>query len=398
MRRKLINLANQRNSALQEAEAALQANNQAAYTSAMERVANLNTEIQQVQDLITEQERNIDMRQPSGAEVRDVAEERGSRLMRGESVTFDTVEIRRALTNQFTVGSGNIVEPTGAGSTIHDGPNGVVSSIVDQVYVQDLTGLSGWQEPYIITELTADKGTPAAKGGTARTDSTPTFGVADIKPYEVSVTTYVDKNISDLSPVAYYAKIQTMAMRAMRREIAKLIINGDGAATPTVYGLTNAKNTKGANIFAALALGSTIDVDTLDELYFAYGSDEAVGGNARLLLTKQSLKALGKLRGTNEKGRLFTITPTAGNGNVGTISDGGVILPYTLCSAAGDGKLLYGDPINYMLGLFGGYSIRVDESYKAAERLHTILGDVKVGGNLTADKGFVVGSVTGGQG
>ena len=38
--------------------------------------------------------------------------------------------------------------------------------------------------------------------------------------------------------------------------------------------------------------------------------------------------------------------------------------------------MLYGDPFNFELGLFGPYSIRVDESYKAAQRLKTILGDV----------------------
>ena len=394
MRRKLNDLMAQRTEALNAAQTALEANNQADYNSAMERVQNMNTEISRIQDLLAEQDRQILTNQPTAAEVNDLAEERGSVLMRGEGVTFDSIEIRRALNNQFTVGSGNLVEPTGAGSTIHDGPNGVVSSIIDQVTVQDLTGLSGWQEAYTITELTADKGTPAAKGGTARTASDPTFGIAEFKPYEVSVTSYVDRNIADLSPAAYYAKIQAMAMRALRAEVVKLIINGDGAASPSMYGITNAKNKAGADIFASQNLGAAINENTLDELYFAYGSDETVGGNARLLLTKQHLKALGQLRGANEKGRLFNIAPVAGNGNIGTITDGGVVIPYTLCDAVGAGKLLYGDPINYMLGLFGGYSIRVDDSYKAAERLHTILGDVKVGGNLIADKGFVVGTVS----
>ena len=396
MRRKLIDLANQRNSALQAAEAALQANNQTDYTSAMERVANLNTEIQQVQDLITEQERNIDMRQPSGAEVRDMAEERGAQLMRGDAINFSASEVRRAI-NSVTVATGTLVAPTGAGSEIRDPAGSNVSSIVDQVFVQDLTGLSAYQEPYVITQTTAVGGSLSSVAGKARTETDPTFGIAELKPYEVSTTSFVDRNLGDIGPANYYNKIYTMAMRALRQKIAELIVNGDGASTPTFYGIANAKNKQGAAIFATETLG-TIDEDVLDKLYFAYGTGESLGGNGRLLLTKPNLKAIGALRGTNEKQRLFKITPNAGNSNTGVISDGGVIIPFTLNDAVGDSKLLYGDPINFELGLFGGYSIRVDESVKAVERMHTILGDVKVGGNLICHHGFVVGSVTAGQG
>ena len=55
--------------------------------------------------------------------------------------------------------------------------------------------------------------------------------------------------------------------------------------------------------------------------------------------------------------------------------------------------MVYGDPTNYELGLFGEYTVRVDESVKAVERMLTILGDAMVGGNLIVDKGFVVATV-----
>ena len=56
--------------------------------------------------------------------------------------------------------------------------------------------------------------------------------------------------------------------------------------------------------------------------------------------------------------------------------------------------------MNYILGLFGPYSIRVDESVKAVERMNTILGDVFVGGNLATHHGMVVATLpkTGGGG
>ena len=209
------------------------------------------------------------------------------------------------------------------------------------------------------------------------------------------MTSFVDRNIAKLSPADYFAKIHSMAMRALRRKIAGLIINGDGAASPTFYGIVNAKNKDGANIFAEQSI-TQLDEAALDQLYFAYGSDESLGGNSRLLLTKQNLKTIGAIRGTNEKQRLFKIIPDAGNANTGVIVDGGVVIPYTLASDVGSSNLLYGDPINFELGLFGEYSVRVDQSVKAVERMDAILGDVLVGGNLIRHRGFVVGKLAAG--
>ena len=67
-----------------------------------------------------------------------------------------------------------------------------------------------------------------------------------------------------------------------------------------------------------------------------------------------------------------------------------MFIPYTIVPKDTT-KLFYGDPMNYELGLFGDYSIRVDESIKGVERMLAILGDAMVGGNLIVDKGFVVG-------
>ena len=397
MKQKLYNLINERAGLLTQAEEALTANNQTDYQSLMERITNLNSEIQRVQALVAEQERQmLSAPGPIGSELEDLAHERVSALMRGDSVTFTANEVCRALSNQTTLATGTIVQPTGAGSEILDPLGNVVPSIVDRVRVVDMTGMGAFQEPYVITELDAKGGKVEETAGTARTASTdPTFGVAEIKPYELTVTSYVDRNISRLSPASYYAKIYGMAMQALRRKLAELIINGDDPSTPTFCGITNAKNKAASNIFAEASLGSAIDVNTLDTLYFAYGSDEAMGAGARLLLTKANLKTLGQLRGTNEKRRLLEIAPDPTNPNSGTIRDGGVLLPYDLVKAVGDSKLLYGDPMNFEVGLFGEFSIRIDESVKAVERMYAILGDVFVGGNLVVDKGFVVGTIGG---
>ena len=394
MRRKLIDLCAARSKEIEKVEAALNANDQEAYAASMAKIGNMNTQIENIQALIREQERKVMEAPTNPAEQRDMAEDRGATLMRGDDVQISAAEVRRMF-NSTTVATGTIVQPTGAGTNIHDPVGNQVSSIIDQVTVQDLTGMGAYQEPYVKTEMEAQSQKVETAAGTARTATDPTFGIAELRPREVNVTSFVDRNIARLSPADYYAKVMAMAMRAMRRAIAKMIITGDGEGSPAMFGITNAKNKASENIFAAETI-TAIDATTLDQLYFAYGSDVAIGANARLLLTKKNLKAFGALRGTNEKRRLLDIVPDMANPNTGIIRDGGVVIPYTISADVTDEKLLYGDPANYLLGLFGAYSIRVDESVKAVERMYAILGDVMVGGNLVVDKGFVVGTVGGG--
>lgn len=406
LRRDLNDQINQRTARLEAAEAALAAGNQTDYASAMEDVTNLNGSIQNIQNLLAEQDRKIlTAPAPSAAEQRDMAEDRGASLMRGDAITFTTDEVRRAVMNQVTLATTTLVEPTGAGSNIRDPLGNVVSSIVDQVYVQDLTGMGAFLEPYVITETVAGGGKVKTLAGTARTASTdPTFGVAKISPYELNVTQYVDRNISRLSPAAYYEKIYNMAMRAMRRKLAGLIVNGDGQAANDMFGIKTAKNVAGSVIYGTVNV-EAVDESLLDTLFFAYGSDEAIGQNARLYLNKADLKAIGMVRNANKE-RVFKIRPEGGNPNMGTIEDGGTVIPYTIVSdltalsASTKGSsaiqtMVYGDPANYELGLFGDFTVRVDESIKGVERMVTILGDAMVGGNLIVDKGFVVATVPG---
>ena len=399
IRREYNDLLGQRAQHLAAAEAALNSGNRTEYESAMGKARELDPKLEDMKALMEEQDRYAVANAPRfTGDPRDLAE-MGKELAAKRPVRFDVGEVMRGIgapqRDSTTVATGSIVTPTGAGSDIRDGFAGQVSSLVSQVYTVNLKGLTGYEEPYVVEDMEAQGSVVATASGTARTDSDPTFGKAAIKPYGVDVTTFVDRNLANLSPADYAAKIQTMAMRALRRKINALIVTGDGQGSPSMYGITNAKNTEGSPIFGSVSLGAAIGVDSLEKLVYAYGGDEEVGGNARLLLTKANLQALGALRGTNEKRRLYNIIRDAGNPNTGVIEDGGLIVPYTIVSALGDTTMSYGDPLNYELGLFGDYVIRVDESVKAVERLNAILGDVMVGGNLVVDKGFVNGTIGG---
>lgn len=410
MRRKLIDLKQQRSTLLEGAEALLKEGKREEYRAEMAKVSNMNDEIKDLEDLVREQDRKFMEKAPDPAEERDKAEERGNQLMKGLEVKFSPLEVAKALfvpkpvEKAVTLATGTLAQPTGAGSTIRDALGYGVGAIIDQVYVQDLTGMAAYLEPYVISEPDAHGAKVSTAAGTARTASAdPIFGVAKISPYELTTTSYVDRNIARLTPANYYAKVFNMAMKAMRRDTVKMIFNGDGQATNDMFGIKTAKNVAGANIFATLNV-SAVNEDLLTELMFAYGGDEELGGNCRLYLNKKDLQAIGKIRGTNEKRRLYDIVPDAANPNIGTIREGGTIVPYSIskqltalsestAGAAAIQAMVYGDPRNYELGLFGDYTVRVDESIKGVERMLTILGDAMVGGNLIVDKGFVVATL-----
>ena len=411
MRRKMIDLMQQRAQLVEKAEALLKDGRREEYRAEMDKVAAMNTEIQDLQKLLEEQDRKFMEKPADPAEEKDKAAERGSALMKGQEVKFSVQEVRKALfvpgavEKSVTLATGTLAQPTGAGTNIRDPLGNGVGAIIDQVYAQDLTGMASYLEPYVISEFDASGADVATAAGTARTASSdPTYGVAKISPYELTTTSYVDRNISRLTPANYYAKTFAMAMRALRRDTVKMIFNGDGQSTNNdMFGIKTAKNVAGSTIFSTLNVTAG-GADLLTNLMFAYGGDEELGGNCRLYLNKADLLALGKLRGTNEKRRLFDIVPDAGNPNTGTIREGGTIVPYSIASnltalsssSAGSSAIqtmVYGDPMNYELGLFGDYTVRVDESVKAVERMLTILGDAMVGGNLIVDKGFVVATV-----
>ena len=308
-REQLIQLSADRTQYLTAAENALQGNDQAAFDTAMERVRNINGQIENVQALVREQERRMDEAPDSGAEQRDMMNERGNDLMQGRAVTFTANELRRGLraVNSTTLAAATLVEPTGTGTEIRDPVGGGVSRIIDQVRVVNLDGMGGWLEPYLVSPQAAQAG---------------------------------------------------------------------AAIFTTVY-------------------AAALDEDVLDFLYYSYGDEEGAGENAQLYLRKSDLKALGTLR-NSDKERIFKVSHSGSNW--GIIEDGGAAYTYNLAkdltdfaTAEDDGlTMLYGDPQNYELGLFGPMTVRMDESVKAVERMIAILGDAMVGGNLIRHNGFCV--------
>ena len=341
---------------------------------------------------------------PDGGKPVDAdLEARAAEMKSSGKITLTAQEVRRGLVAPIqratTIATDSLAKPTGVGQNV-EGTFNVVSSIVDEVRVMDCEGCGEWSEPYVSANAAAG----ARTDGTAATASDPTFRVAAIRPNLVNVTSYVSKNIEKLTPVNYVAKVQEIALVALRAKVGALIVNGDGS---NFYGIKTATNTKSEAIYDTLTMAldsskkGVIDEKTLRKIVLSYGGDENVGASARLYLNKSDLIAFGDVRGSDKK-PVYEITPDAGNPNTGIIKDGGLAVPYTINSnltalagtaqstSAAANTMVYGDPMNYELGLFGDYTIEVSKDYKFAEGLLTVMGEVLAGGNLIKHHGFLV--------
>ncbi len=303
-------------------------------------------------------------------------------------------KITNAEMRSLLVSSGKIASPTKTTDDITDAPR-AVSSLIDQVNTEDLTGTGGIDVPFAKTVL---EGEERAEGDAAN-EKDPDLGIACIKNTDITVMASISKKYEKVSPHKYEEKVKELAYKGLRRIAAKLIVRG--STDGNMMGVYNAKDKEGNAICHEIVISGEIDQNTLSTIVFGHGSDEEAGGFARLYLNKQDLDAFGKVRGKNELKAVYEITPDGSNPNTGIIKNGGLSVPYTICShanahckatasAEGVPTMFYGDPECYTMGLFGDFEITVSKDFQFNKGLNTIMGDATLGGNVTAYKGFSV--------
>lgn len=400
-RRMYINAVAERTKHLKAAEAALAANNQAEYESELAAAQAMNANIEQLQTLVNEQDRfisavEIPAQTTTAATIPADVENLVAQLHNGERITLPQDQVLatiRDAVNSVLIGTDTLAKPTGVGTRIRDNQD-TVSGVLSMVTVEDLSGCQEWQEPYVQANSTAKVGAD----GAAPIESNPTFRVAAVKPVLVDTIAYVSRHIANLTPVAYYEKVKALALNALREKIVELMTKGDGN---TFYGFSNAKNTKGEFIAKTLTVNSVaIDEKFLRNLVLRSGGKNTTGHGV-LQLTKDDLVAFGDVRGSDKKPVYEIVPDAATSGNTGFIKDGGLSVPYVVNSyltslstatqgAAALPTMIYGDLSAYMLGLFGNYSVLVDSSYKFAEKLLSVMGEVMAGGNLCAHEALTV--------
>ncbi len=360
-----------------------------------DKLAALNTEA----DALNTEERELRSKMDLSGKLKDTpeniegVEDRAAKFARDGRMAIPASETRSTL-----LSGGKIATPTGVGGIGE--PQNILSSIIDMISIEDLTGMGSYKEAFVSAWQTAGAGTE----GTVANTSDPTFKIAVINPFDIDVVSYVSKQIKKQSPLLYEEKVRKGALIALKKKAISYIVGGNGATEP--FGIYNAADSAAAALCEAYKVTSNkIDGTTLRKIVFNYGGDENVGAGAKLFLHKNDLIAFGDVRGTNEKKAVYEIIPDGSNPNIGIIKDGGLSVPYVLCSdltALSDSTysdadiptMIYGNPANYKLGLFGDFEVAVSDDYKFGEGLLTVRGEVVLGGNVVADKGFLVVTLT----
>ena len=306
-------------------------------------------------------------------ELRKQLEERATNFKNTGKRTIKATELRAV-----TIASGQIATPTEVDPDIRPTFN-QVSSIVDLVKKTNATGMGAYEVAYEVSIGTASAQTEAS----AITESNPTYAYKTISPATYAILSSITNQVMKQSPLDYEGKIVDSAEKALRVKAAAIITNAIVTDTLLVKP-------------AALAI-SAVDEHTLRNIALNYGSDETVYGEAWLFLTKADLIAFGDVRSDTTLQAVYEITPDTNNPNIGTIKDGGLIVKYclnpnltALASQTANGvSMLYGQPENFELALFGDYEVKVSEDYQFANNMLTIRGTVDLGGAVVKKDGFI---------
>ena len=255
-----------------------------------------------------------------------------------EFVNYNTMTIPMfAEGRSVLVSSGKLALPTAVANQIGELPT-VVSSIVDDVEVIDATGTGTWEFPYRKTDGAA----AAVTEGSAIGGTPGTFDKVTIGPEAWGILDEISNQVKKMTPVNYQASVQNNAYLALRREARNKIVTKVLAST-LLESIT----------------GMALDATYIRKLVLGYDADESVAGNAKLYLNKTDLQTLGAIRGTNEKKAVFEIEFT--DANNGTIKDGAMLVPFSICAGLTTGTQLYGNPKTIKMLLWDNYEVSTDD-------------------------------------
>lgn len=215
--------------------------------------------------------------------------------------------------------------------------------------------------------------------GTAPTENSPTFDYVTLTPKTRNGVVYISKAIDRYTPLDYERAVLEEVIPAMLTDAEETAIAGFGAC----------KDSSSASMVQAIAIQNStgaIDQDTLRTILINFKRGENVRGTPTLFLTQAQLVEFGKVRGTNEKRPLYAITFDPNNSRRGTLSEGGSMVNFVICT--GITKMVLGQLDGYTLALWGDYRVEVDGSYKFAEGLNTVRYEYTAAGSVRVPNCF----------
>lgn len=303
----------------------------------------------------------------NNAELRDLLEKRGKDLMENRTIK---------------VSSDEVLLPEHVDSTLAPYPFKPVSELVDRVHTINLQGGETYTKSYV--KSYGEAGT--TEEGASYTETEPHYGYVTIPKVKVTAYTEITEELEKLPTINYQAEVIKNINISLRKKISQQIIKGDGT-TNNFTGIFSDK-ADALKDQADLEI-SAIDENTLDDIVFAYGGDEAIENGACLIINKNDLRAFAKLR-TKEGRKVHNIDyvnqtidgiPYVLNGNCSALSD-----PST---GVGTYCIAYGSLFNYEVPIFSNVEIGKSTDYKFKDGIICYKASVFTGGNVVGYKGFV---------
>ena len=352
-----------------------------------EELIKLETEARGLMDELKKLEKEAEARQKLRDDIAASSSDPAKELVPKESdevraakdfVATNRMTIKNDEARAVMMSSGNLIKPKKNQTEIEEIPGAKVSSIIDLVHVEDCTGMSSYEVPYVNTD--PGEAGEQTEGQAGTVSELADYKYVTIQPTNVLVLGQITKQAKKQTNVQYASKVQRNALLALRKKGADIVT----------------KKLKASSLVKEVE-GTKIDAGTLRKLALNYGDDESVLGNAYLFLNKKDLIALGDVRGTNEKKAIYEITPNADNPNTGVIKEGGLSVRYVINSkldaASEQGKtgrtMFYGAPSSIHVGLFSDYEVKVSEDFAFDKLMDTIRGDVEMGADVCAKHSFV---------
>lgn len=303
----------------------------------------------------------------NNAEQRDLLEKRGKDLMENRTIK---------------VSSDEVLLPEHVDTTLAPYPFKPVSELVDRVHTINLQGGETYTKSYV--KSYGEAGT--TEEGASYTETEPHYGYVTIPKVKVTAYTEITEELEKLPAINYQAEVIKNINISLRKKISQQIIKGDGT-TNNFTGIFSDK-ADALKDQADLEI-SAIDENTLDDIVFAYGGDEAIENGACLIINKNDLRAFAKLR-TKEGRKVHNIDyvnqtidgiPYVLNGNFSALSD-----PST---GVGTYCIAYGSLLNYEVPIFSNVEIGKSTDYKFKDGIICYKASVFTGGNVVGYKGFV---------
>ena len=281
--------------------------------------------------------------------------------------------ISSLLKKRSILSTGKIAKPSDVDG-IDDNFQGAYG-ILNEFRVMDAGQVSEIKLAYMKTRPTL----AAETEGSAPAENSPSFDYVTLTPKTKNGVVYISKAIDRYTPLDYERAVLEEVIPAMLTDAEETAIAGFGAC------VDSSSNSMVQKISIQNSTGA-IDQDTLRTILINFIRGENVRGTPTLFLTQAQLVEFGKVRGTNEKRPLYTITFDPNNSRRGTLSEGGSMVNFVICS--GITKMVLGQLDGYTLALWGDYRVEVDGSYKFAEGLNTIRYEYTAAGSVRVPNCF----------